>query len=203
MHPPLLLQCFHVSPFQCQLVWHLHLKRSRSIQLPLGNSIFILTYNQLQLNGWKSNRWKAGDEIRFTNCLFSLWHFCLCWIAESRWVLLGAVAWWVVGRVCNVVKLPSAMIRHHQRCAAKVPELDRSEASVRKGWRQQQHLRWRLCHQKSPLVASKHPCRSEAFSKGFLNRLVMTMVCDSPFRLPCCLPWSEAGFRQGEVSVSF
>lgn len=38
----------------------------------------------------------------------------------------------------------------------------------------------------SLLVASKRPCRSEGLSKAFLNRLVMTPACDSPFRLPCC-----------------
>lgn len=50
----------------------------------------------------------------------------------------------------------------------------------------------------SPLVASKRPCRSEGFSKGFLNRLVMTLACDSPFRLPCCDAFPETRQDSGE-----
>lgn len=45
------------SPFQCQIIWHdLQLESSKSIEPLLGNSIFIRIYNQLQLNGLKSDR---------------------------------------------------------------------------------------------------------------------------------------------------
>ena len=85
------------------------------------------------------------------------------------------------------------MIRYHHSCAAEVFELNRSVTSVRKDRRQYPRLLETadVSSKISPLVASKVMRRSERFSKGFLNRLIMTTVCDSPFRLPYCTEFPE------------
>lgn len=156
MHLPLLLQCFHV--FSISLPACLASPLREQVNPASIREQHIHSYIQpapaqwMKIKQMKSWRWDQIHKLPFHS--LALWVcLCLCWIEESQWVLLEDCAWWAVGRVCNVVKLPSAMIRHPHRCAAEVPKLNRSEASVRKGRRRQQrqHFRWSLlmCHQKS------------------------------------------------------
>lgn len=97
------------------------------------------------------------------------------------------------------------MIRYHHRCGAEVFKLNRSETSLRKGRRQRQHPpsleTVDVSSKISPLVASKATRRSEGSSKGFLNRLIMTTACDSPFRLPYCDDFPEMRQNLGEAKI--
>lgn len=154
MHLPSLLQCFHAfsisvpaclaSPLREEQVNPASIREQH-----IHSCIQPAPAQWMKIKQMKSWRWDQIHKLPFHS--LALWvYFCLCWIEESQWVLLEHCA--MVG--CWVgVKLPSAMIRHRHSCAAKVPKLNRSEASVRRGWRQQQqqHLRWslRVCHQKS------------------------------------------------------